>query len=530
MQEIYKTLYCDVAVIGGGVGGCAAAIEAARKGMHTILFEKGTSLGGLATNGYVPQIAGGIEGICLEFAQNLDRIGQLRKIDPSKDYYRNPSFEPEYGKIVLEDMLYQAGSRIVYDCTCVNVRMETDDPRRINCVYFYTKAGLLRCKAQIYIDGTGDGDVAALAGVPFEVGGQEFAGLNQSTTQGSRWAGANLVAYRAAAERWKQERIAQGEENPLPMVYVLEEEAIARGEMTRHVCNRHGDFFRVRIPNTPEEDASFVTFSFHSYYCHNTDPEDVTRQILEQHQLMRQFHAFLKNHVPGFEKLRLVGMGSLPGSRDSRRIFGEYMLKSGDVCGGVKFEDGIARFPEMFDAHHPTSDYWVFERHMHLREPVGSAVMEDEEHGVNCTATMHPFGVPGGRPARSDPRDYCEIPYRSLLPKNVDNLLCAGRCCSAEFHANGAMRIIGPAMGTGHAAGLAAATAIEEGVRPRDLAGPRVRQMLIDEGVPLDKPTDGYWQELREMKGELVVTRGDMAVIRPDEPTQMLDRMHIADK
>jgi len=512
MQDVYKTLYCDVAVVGGGVGGCAAAIEAARKGMHTILFEKGTTLGGLATNGYVPQIAGGIEGICLEFTEELDRIGQLRKPDPSKPYYRNPSFEPEYGKIVLEDMMFKAGSRIVYDCTLINVEMNGAD---IQCIYFYTKGGLLRCKARVYIDATGDGDLSALAGVPFEVGGQDFAGLNQSTTQGSRWAGANLPRYLAAAEAWKQEQIAAGNENPLPMVYVLEQEAIDRGEMTRHVCNRHGDFFRVRIPNTPDDNASFVTFSFHSYYCHNTDPEDITRQILEQHQLMKQFHAFLKNHVPGFENLRLVGMGSVPGVRDSRRIFGEYMLKSADVCGGVKFDDGIARFPEMFDAHHPTSDYWVFQRHMHLREPVGSAVMEDVKEGLTCTANMHPFGVPEGYPARSNPRDYCEIPYRCLLPQNVDNLLAAGRCCSSEFHANGAMRIIGPAMGTGHAAGLAASIAITEGVRPRDISGVRLRGDLIAEGVPLDKPTDGYWQELRDTEGELVVTKGDCAAIRP---------------
>ena len=524
MQEVYKTLYCDVAVIGGGTGGCAAAIEAARKGMHTLLFEKGTSLGGLATNGYVPQIAGGIEGICLEFAERLDAIGQLRKKDPAKDYYRNPSFEPEYGKLVLEDMLYGAGSRIVYDCTCIRVDVTGAD---IDCVYFYTKAGLLRCKARIYIDATGDGDVSAMAGVPFEVGGQEFAGLNQSTPQGSRWAGANLTKYLAAAEAWRAEQIAAGVENPLPMVYVLEEEAIARGEMARHVCNRNTDFFRVLLPNTPEDNASFVTFSFHSYYCHNTDPEDLTRQILEQHQLMKQFHAFLKHHVPGFENLRLVGMGSVPGVRDSRRIFGEYMLKSSDVCGGVKFSDGIARFPEMFDAHHPTSDTWVFQRHMHLRESVGSAVMEAEEKGVCCTANMHPFGIPEGRPARSDPRDYCEIPYRCLLPQNIDNLLCAGRCCSSEFHANGAMRIIGPAMGTGHAAGLAASIAVTEGVRPRDIPGERIRETLIAEGVPLDKPCDGYWKELREMEGELVVTKGDFAAIRPKEKTDMKDRMHL---
>ena len=526
MQEVYKTLYCDVAVIGGGTGGCAAAIEAARKGMHTILFEKGTTLGGLATNGYVPQIAGGVEGICLEFAQRLDAIGQLRKRDISKDYYRNPSFEPEYGKLVLEDMLFGAGSRIVYDCTCINVEM---DGPNISCVYFYTKAGLLRCKAKIYIDATGDGDVSAMAGVPFEVGGQDFAGLNQSTTQGSRWAGANLTKYLAAAEAWKQEQIAKGNANPLPMVYVLEEEAIARGEIARHVCNRHGDFFRVLIPNTPEDNASFVTFSFHSYYCHNTDPEDITRQILEQHQLMKQFHAFLKNHVPGFENVRLVGMGSVPGVRDSRRIFGEYMLKSSDVCGGVKFEDGIARFPEMFDAHHPTSDYWVFQRHMHLREPVGSAILEDEEHGMNCTANMHPFGIPEGKPARSNPKDYCEIPYRCLLPQNIDNLLAAGRCCSSEFHANGAMRIIGPAMGTGHAAGLAASIAVNEKIRPRDISGVRIRETLIAEGVALDKPCDGYWEELRQMEGDFVVTRGDLIAIRPKEKVDMQDRMHVAE-
>ncbi len=526
MQEVYKTLYCDVAVVGGGTGGCAAAIEAARKGMHTILFERGTTLGGLATNGYVPQIAGNIEGICQEFAEELEKVGQLRKPDPSKNYYRNPSFEPEYGKIILEDMLFKAGSRIVYDSIFINAEM---DGSNINCLYFYTKAGILRCKAKVYIDATGDGDVAAMAGVPFEVGGQDFAGLNQSTTQGSRWAGANLPKYIAAADAWKKEQIAKGVENPLPMVYVLEEEAIARGEMTRHVCNRHGDFFRVRIPNTPDDNASYVTFSFHSYYCHNTDPEDITRQILEQHQLMKQFHAFLKNHVPGFENLRLVGMGSIPGSRDSRRIFGEYMLKSSDVCGGVKFEDGIARFPEMFDAHHPTSDYWVFQRHMHMPVPVGSAVIEEEEHGQCCTANMHPFGIPAGLPARSNPRDYCEIPYRSLLPQVVDNLLCAGRCCSSEFHANGAMRIIGPAMGTGHAAGLAAAIAVNEKVRPRDIPGTRVRQLLIDEGVPLDKPTSGYWAELREMEGDLVVTKGDFAAIRPSKKVDMKDRMHLAD-
>ena len=514
-----KTLYCDVAVVGGGVAGVSASIEAARQGKHTMMFEKGTTLGGLATNGYVPQIAGGIEGICLEFAKRLDKIGQLRRIDPSKNYYRNPSFEPEYGKIVFEDMCLENGVRVIYDSTLIAVDMR--DERTIKNLIFYTKGGYMRVIAKMYIDATGDGDLAALSGVPYEVGGQDFAGLNIASTQGSRWANADLVKYQAAEDEWKAKKIAEGDPDPLPMVYVLEEEAIKRGEMSRHVCNPASGFFRVIIPNTPMNNASFVTFSFHSYYCHNTDAEDITRQILEQHQLMKQFHAFLKKYVPGFENLRLVGLGNLPGVRDCRRIFGAYMLKAADVACGTKFEDGIARFPEMFDTHHPTSDYWFFMRHVHIPAAKGTAVIDED--GKHCDARMHPFGVPNGIAARSNPRDYCDIPYGTLVPEQVDNLLCAGRCCSAEFHAQGSMRIIGPAMGTGQAAGLAVCVAIDRGVLPRELDGKEIRQLLIEEGVELDKKPDGYWEELRNNDGELVINKGDAISIAPKKAAAKAD-------
>jgi len=230
---------------------------------------------------------------------------------------------------------------------------------------------------------------------------------------------------------------------------------------------------------------------------------------------MKQFHKFLKNNVPGFENLRLIGMGSLPGVRDSRRVFGEYMLKESDVACGIKFSDGIARFPEMYDTHHPTSDKWFFCRHIHIPAPAGSAICEEEHIGKNCDASMHPFGVPAGIPARPDPKDWCEIPYRCLLPQGIDNLLCAGRCCSAEFHANGAMRIIGPAMGTGHAAGMAASIAVEEKIIPRQIEGERIRAMLVEEGVDLDKPCDGYWQELRESEGEYSLRLTDNVAFIP---------------
>ena len=507
-ENICKTIYCDVAVVGGGVGGCAAAIEAARKGMRVTLFEKGVSLGGLATNGYVPSIAGGIEGIALEFAQRLKDMGQLRNPYGDK-YFRNPVFEPEYGKIALEDLVFESGARLMYDSTLIYA--ETED-HVITRAIFFTKGGYMAVKAKVYIDATGDGDLSALAGVPFEVGGQDFAGLNIASTLGSRWAGVNLVEYNEAEKKYNEEQKAKGITNPKNFVLALEEIAIERGELSRKVGGKNG-FFKLQLPNTPDDNADIVTFAFHSYYCHTTDAVDITRQVFEQHQLMKQFHAFLKKYVPGYENVRLVGMGNLPGTRESRRVFGEYMLKSADVAYGTKFEDGIARFPEMLDTHHPTSEDWFFTRHVHVPAPAGSAVCEEEHIGQNCDAVMHPFGVPAGVPARPNPRDYCDIPYRCLLPQEIDNLLCAGRCCSAEFHANGAMRIVGPAMGTGMAAGLAASVAVNEAVRPRDIPGTRVRALMIEDGVPLDQPTDGYWAELRAKEGEYRLTSGDTIAI-----------------
>ena len=511
MQTVTKHLYCDLAVIGGGVGGCSAAITAARRGLQTIILDKGISLGGLATNGYVPSIAGMIEGNCKEFKHRLDEKGQLMYRGPDDDH--NPTFDPEYSKFLLEQMVMECGGRIIYDANCIDV--ETQD-NMITSVIFYTKGGWMAVHAKYYIDATGDADVACMAGVPYQVGGADFAGLNMSTTLGTRWQGFNEVKYNAANDEWKKKQAADGVDPKeiKPLLFSLEEKAIKAGELTRHVANpwSPSGMFQVQIPNTTLEDKGFCTFSFHSYFTHNTDVEDITRQVLEQHSLINQYQDFLRKYVPGYENVRLIGLGSIPGIRDSRRIFGEYMLKAYDIACGTKFEDGIARFPEMFDTHHPTNAEVVFQRHIHLPKQAGSAVCREAQ----CTAAMHPFVRPVGVEARSNPRDYCEIPYRSLLPQKIENLLAVGRCCSAEFHANGGMRIIGPAMGTGQAAGLAASLCMERKQMPHDIDGKEVREKLIaEEGVTLDKFPEGWWSHLRDMKGELFVNPGDAISIKP---------------
>ena len=226
---------------------------------------------------------------------------------------------------------------------------------------------------------------------------------------------------------------------------------------------------------------------------------------------MEWFAAFLKKYVPGFENSAISAVATMNGVRDSRRIVGEYIFSDTDMAAGAKFPDGIARNPEFFDAHHPTCGDYVAVRHIHLREPVGSAVTRPSEDDTNFR--MHPFVTPGGHEVRTNPRDWAEIPYRSLVASTVGNLLAAGRNVSAEFHALGTIRVIACSMVMGQAAGTAAAMCAKEGVQPRELDGVRVRQALVEQGVPLDKAPGGIWEKLRTMPGTIEVASADFAVI-----------------
>ena len=115
----------------------------------------------------------------------------------------------------------------------------------------------------------------------------------------------------------------------------------------------------------------------------------------------------------------------------------------------------------------------------------------------------------------SNTANYCELPFRSLIATGVDNLMAVGRCCSAEYHALGSIRVIAPSFSMGQAAAYGASLYIDKKLNAiRDLDGKEVRQMMIDNGVALDELPDGYWKKVREFEGEVVVSAGDMCEIR----------------
>jgi hypothetical protein len=493
----------DVLVAGGGVAGVSAALTAARDGLRTLLVESQISLGGLATNGYVNGIAGLVDGNCEEWLNRMEAEGAL---------IRRPhqsAIDPEKGKLVLERMLLEAGAQILYGTYATGT---TVDDNRIQEVICHTKSGQIGISAGLVIDTTGDADIAASAGVPCEVGGAQFAGLNMSTTMGFRMAEVNMVAYGQANKEWmQQESTGDRIRTKMSLLVDLEETAVKNGDLPFFIFP---GALIYQVPQTPPENADICVMTTHSFFTRNTDVVDLTRQVIEQHRQIEWMEKFFRKYVPGFEKCRITGLANLHGVRDSRRIVGEYMLKDEDVACARKFEDGIAKFPEFFDTHHPTSARIGFLRHIHLPEPKEPAVCRLAQ----CSDDMHPFGKPGGYEARVNPLEYCEIPYRSLVPLKIDNLLVAGRCASAEFNAIAAVRVIATSMSMGQAAATAAALCYRGGIKPRELDGKLVRTTMIERGVPLDKEPGGHWASVKEeLKGEFVVVPGDfIAVKTPD--------------
>jgi hypothetical protein len=495
-----KRFETDVVVVGGGVAGVSAAVTSARSGLRTLLLESQISLGGLATNGLVTGVAGMVEGNCKEWMERMDAEEALM------DRPHLPAIDPEKGKFVLENMLLEAGARILYGTYAIDAAVED---RRIREVICHSKSGRMGVSAKIVVDATGDADVAAYAGVPFEVGCAEFAGLNMSTTLAFRMANVNMVEYGEANREWMaRETAAHKIWKKMSLLSELEEKAVEAGDLPFFIFPAA---LMYPVPRTPLDDADVCVMTTHSFHTHNLDVEDLTRQVIEQHRQITWMEKFFRKYVPGFGKSRVSGLASLHGVRDSRRIIGEYVLKDEDVVCARKFEDGIAKFPEFFDTHHPTSPRLGFMRHVHLKEPKEPAVCRPAE----CSGDMHPFVKPGGFEARVNPLEYCEIPYRSLVPLGIDNLFVTGRCVSAEFNAIAAVRVIAPSMSTGQAAATAASCCIKENITPRELDGKIVRKRMIEQGVPLDKEPGGHWAAVKkQLRGEFVVVPGDFAGVR----------------
>ncbi|MGH7766942.1 MAG: FAD-dependent oxidoreductase [Candidatus Binatia bacterium] len=442
----------DVLVVGGGPAGLGAALGAADAGARVILAERYGFLGGNATAALVMPLMSfhtqtpkaekegattllptdhgrGVPVIAGALTKLLDRLVKAGgAIAPSlKTGYTVP-FDPEIFKLVTMDLLDEAGVRFLFHAFAADVLRD----HGVHGVVFETKSGPIVIRGRAVIDCTGDGDIAARAGAPYEIGREED-GLVQPMTLMFRITEFERAAFDA---------------------YVKQHPDQWRGV--------HGLWDLIRIATAegklrlPREDILFFATPHEREVSVNstrvnkvlgTDVWDWSCAEWESRRQMREIAAFLKNYVPGFEKAYVVQSGVHVGVRETRRILGDYVLTVEDILQARKFPDVIARSSYPVDIHNP--------------EGTGTLLQ------------------------RLPPGDAYDIPLRCLLPQKVEGLLVAGRCISGTHEALSSYRVMPVSMATGQAAGACAALAVRQEKPPRAVSVSEVQGELIRQGANL---------------------------------------------
>ena len=443
---VKKELNCDVLVVGGGVAGIAAAICAARKGASVITAERNGCLGGTATSGLVGPFMTAmdplgkeqvIRGFMDELICRMEKEGGA--IHPTRCFggdsysaYRIKGhigltpFSSETLKSVAEEMCAECGVNILYNVLLVSAQVNENN--QIERAFFATKNGIYSINAKIFIDCTGDADLAAASGV------RVLSGDSNGDLQVS-----SLFFVVDGIDKEKLDAHMAANPDPERSAARYFEKEIVEGKKNgTFPCGRH------RISTFESVDNMWrINMTQVDYPINANDPEDVTKAIIECRAQIKPIMTFLRNTVPGCENIRLLYSAEMLGIRESRRIDGEYCLTEDDFRSERSFDDAIAFVGDSIDVHtYSKSVYYSAEKP-------------------------------------------CQIPYRCLLPKQINNLLVACRCLSADPIALSAVRVMPPCFAMGEAAGTAAAICIQSGILPKAIDTDVLRSALVDQGTYL---------------------------------------------
>ena len=403
----------DVVVIGGGPGGFGAAISAARRGAKTLVLERFGALGGTWTYGILSAIMTNtsVRGIFTEFQREMEKRGGWRwwiEGDPSS----GGNYDSEVAKIVLDDMASKAGVSIYYFAQVTHV-FKSEDGRRVTGVVIQSKEGRHVVTGRVFIDASGDGDVSALAGVPYEIGRQG-------------------------------DRLLQ----PMTMIFKLDNVDTPRAQAylkTDLNCMSAWQAAKARGEVTvPREDVLLAPMPKPGQWQFNatrllgydgTKLRDVSAATTSARRQVAEIAAFMRNHIPGFENAIVAETAPHIGVRETRRIRCDYTITGDDVRQSRKHADAIAR-----------GNWWI-----DIHNPKGEGIAT-QDGGVATQEEASKMGPASG--------DWYEIPYRSTTAHGFDNLLVASRCIDSTHEAHAAVRVSHQICAIGEGVGAAAAQVI----------------------------------------------------------------------
>lgn len=427
-KQIKQYLKTEVLVIGGGSAGSTAAIASGKEGKKTLLVERYGFLGGTSTTildtfygFFIPgksgrKVVGGIPDILLK--KLSDRNAMLLRPN-TYGAGTGVTYDPEILKVVWEELMSEANVDVLLHSFVADV---TQKDGRITGVIVVNKSGFTMIEADIIIDASGDADVTALAGYPFDGIGSHIP--VQSLTTTFRVGNVDEVRTKLFTKNqmwdWMKQANHSGKYH------------LPREEGSVHITTLPGvmatNMVRLAIP----------------------DPTDIIElskaEILGRRQALEYFR-FMKDFLPGYENSVFLNFSTQIGVRETRRIVGEYTLTKEDVLEARKFEDAIVLCGAPIEDHH------------------------------NQTGTKWEYLEEG--------KTY-QVPYRCLIPKDSTNLLVAGRCLSATHDAHASVRSMGQCMGMGQAAGVAASLAIDQQCNPIDINIEMLQRKLRGYGATLE--------------------------------------------
>ncbi|MCR8958151.1 FAD-dependent oxidoreductase [Variovorax sp. S2] len=431
----------DVVVVGGGPAGIAAAVSAARRGASTLLVERYGFLGGMGTAGGVTNFAGLygkrngemtllVRGVVDDLLARIDALGGLNKPqDGMQGRIRVRSYDTSAYKIAADQLLAGAGVNLLFHAWAAAV---VRDGNRIAALVVETKSGRQAIRANAFIDASGDADVAAFAGVPFEVGDGHGSGLFPTTM------------FRVGQVDAEPALAAVGEFKAINDLMA----AVQQQKPGKYKFPREGAILRPNID--PREWRANVTQIRNAAgrAMNGVDARELTEGELEGRRQIAEYFKFMKAEVPGFAKSAIVEIAPQVGIRETRRIEGLYALTGEDILSSAAFDDSIGINAWPMEMHADGRIEWAFPR--------------DEN------------------------RTYNQLPWRMLVPRTVDNLLVAGRCAAMTHEGQSAARASGGCFVMGQAAGTAAAS-LGSGARFADVDVPALQEKLAADGVDLDR-------------------------------------------
>jgi hypothetical protein len=418
----------EVVVLGGGPAGIAAAIAAGRAGRATALVERYGFLGGAGTAAGLANFCGlhanvhgehrqVVHGICDDILERLRRMNALSQ--PHLAVGRRiqaQAYDISAYKIAADELLLEAKVKLFFHALAVGA---TADHLLIE-----TKSGRRALAAKVFIDCSGDGDLAAWRGAPFEVGDGRGGMLFPSTMY--RICG---VDPQKAGNAWER----------IPQLMEEAEQAGRRFPRKKPIVRPQPNpiEWRANLTQIRNPDGSAVS---------GIDAEQLSYGEVEGRRQCRDTFEFIKSVTPGFERAYIVEIAPQIGIRETRRVVGEYLVSEDDILDCVDFPDAI---------------------------------------GVNgWPVEAHVAGNVEFRFARGE-RGFNQLPYRMIVPQKIDNLLVAGRCASMTHDGQSSARVSGPCFVMGQAAGTAAHLSLHSGKPPRHINVPALQEALEQGGAYL---------------------------------------------